>query len=382
MNFDVNELLVIFANIVFEALPFIIVGALISGTLEELLPQQWLAGAIPRRRWLAVAGSALLGLVFPMCECGIVPVMRRLLGKGLPLACAVAYMLAAPIINPVVIASTWAAFYNPGTREDGLTSIQMVSTRVGLAFLSAVIVGLIVEWLDRRRGTAALVQPVHRPHTHEHHQHHHHKHERKQANESENPGHAGGLQEEANAGSHLHEHGHEAGGAASAVALPMVAVHEVSVPEPARTSIWHRLSRISATALHDFVDITCFLILGAFLAALFQSLPVMKNVLEVASDPYLAIPAMMLLAVLMCLCSEADAFVAANLLPIPFAGKVAFLVLGPMLDIKLYLMYTRVFKARLIWTIIPSVLACVFVFSLSAHLVYAEIIPWIQGMLS
>src|SRR4051812_41860657 len=107
---SVDQFLVILSSIVFEALPFVIVGALISGALEELLPQKLFAKLIPRRRSIAIAGSALLGLIFPMCECGIVPVMRRLLGKGLPVGCAVAYMLAAPVINPVVIASTWAAF--------------------------------------------------------------------------------------------------------------------------------------------------------------------------------------------------------------------------------------------------------------------------------
>ena len=115
----VDRFLIIFLQIVFEAMPFIILGALISGTLEELLPQQMVTKLLPKRRSTAIAGSAMLGLVFPMCECGIVPVMRRLLGKGLPLSCAVAYMLAAPIINPVVIMSTWAAFKPPsgGERE-------------------------------------------------------------------------------------------------------------------------------------------------------------------------------------------------------------------------------------------------------------------------
>src|SRR3954453_4483236 len=97
-----DRFFVIFMSIVIEAMPFIIIGAVISGMLEELLTQRLFAAIIPKRRWLAVAGCACLGIVFPMCECGIVPVMRRLLGKGLPLSCAVAYMLAAPIINPVV----------------------------------------------------------------------------------------------------------------------------------------------------------------------------------------------------------------------------------------------------------------------------------------
>jgi uncharacterized membrane protein YraQ (UPF0718 family) len=86
-----------------------------------------------------------------------------------------------------------------------------------------------------------------------------------------------------------------------------------------------------------------------------------------------AILLMMLIAVLFCLCSEADAFVAANF-PIYWApaSKLAFLVLGPMLDLKLYLMYTRVFRAKLIFTIITAVVVQVFVYTLIVHYVWSN----------
>src|SRR5438132_7285969 len=99
-----------FLSILYEAMPFIVLGAVIAGVLEELVPQQLIARVVPKNRFVAIALSSLLGLVFPMCECGIVPVMRRLLRKGLPLGCCSAYLLAGPIINVVVISSTWVAF--------------------------------------------------------------------------------------------------------------------------------------------------------------------------------------------------------------------------------------------------------------------------------
>jgi uncharacterized membrane protein YraQ (UPF0718 family) len=313
----VDRFMVLFPTIVFEALPFIIIGALISGTLEELLPQKWFARYLPKKRWLAIAGSALLGLVFPMCECGIVPVMRRLLGKGLPLGCAVAYMLAAPIINPVVIASTWAAF-SGGQRVDGLTSGQMVTLRVGLAFIVAFIVGLWINALERRFGTRDLVQPFrgmkHRP--------------------------AGQPDD--------------------------VAGDDDAKPAPPKR-LGQRIYNISDVALHDFIDITCFLILGAMLAGIVQAFEVPSMIPGITENPVIAVLAMMFIAVLLCLCSEADAFVAANMPMVPLAGKLGFLVLGPMLDIKLYLMYTRVFRARLIWNIIILVVVLVFCLSLGAH---------------
>jgi len=80
--------------------------------------------------------------------------------------------------------------------------------------------------------------------------------------------------------------------------------------------------------------------------------------------PILAILVMMLLAIILCLCSEADAFVAASFTTLHPAAKIAFSVLGPMLDFKLYSMYTRVFRPRLIFTIFGSVFVLTFVFSL------------------
>src|SRR5438093_9979304 len=88
-----------FTSILWEAFPFVVLGAIIAGILEEVVPQQAIAKLVPKNPFLAVAIGAVLGLVFPMCECGIVPVMRRLLRKGLPLGTCVAYMLAGPIIN-------------------------------------------------------------------------------------------------------------------------------------------------------------------------------------------------------------------------------------------------------------------------------------------
>lgn len=306
----IDQFVVSFQSIVYEALPFVIIGALISGILEELLPQQWFARMIPKNRYLAIAGSALLGLIFPMCECGIVPVMRRLLGKGLPLGCAIAYMLAAPIINPVVIASTWAAFSGDRSTIDGLTSFQMVALRCGLAFITAFIVGVIINRLSAK-GVGDLIKvPI------------------------------------------------------KTISLEMAEEAEAKRP-------WNeRVANIAQVALHDFIDITCFLILGAMLAAFLQTFEIVNRVSFLFENPWTAALTMMVIAVLLCLCSEADAFVAANLLKVPLSGKIAFLVLGPMFDLKLLLMYTRVFKTKLI--IIIVVLLWIIVFTLSMLAYYLD----------
>src|SRR5215470_5037134 len=114
----IKNFIIIFTSILYEAMPFIVLGALIAGLLEELVPQKFVARIIPRSRILAIAIGGFLGVLFPMCECGIIPVMRRLLRKGVPLSCCVCYMLAGPIINVVVMLSTYVAFSGMETMTD------------------------------------------------------------------------------------------------------------------------------------------------------------------------------------------------------------------------------------------------------------------------
>jgi uncharacterized membrane protein YraQ (UPF0718 family) len=100
----------VFLGIFIEALPFLLLGTLASGLVEEFVGRETLGRLVPRNRWGGALTGALMGLVFPVCECGVVPLTRRLYRKGLPLSVGVAFLLAAPVINPVVIASTYAAF--------------------------------------------------------------------------------------------------------------------------------------------------------------------------------------------------------------------------------------------------------------------------------
>src|SRR5947209_16897370 len=113
-------------------MPFIVLGVVIAGLLEELVPQKLVARLIPRSRFLAIALGGFLGILFPMCECGIIVVMRRLLRKGVPLSVCVCYMLAGPIINVVVMLSTYMAFARTAT-GGGVSefALAMVGLRMG-----------------------------------------------------------------------------------------------------------------------------------------------------------------------------------------------------------------------------------------------------------
>ena len=331
---DVKNFIIIFTSILYEAMPFIVLGAVIAGLLEEFVPQKLVTRIIPRSHILAIGIGGFLGLLFPMCECGIIPVMRRLLRKGVPLSCCVCYMLAGPIINVVVMLSTKVASTGMETAVDayGKPTYQiggwgMMSLRMGLGYLVAFGTSLIVEWQYRKHGNK-LLAPMAIPDPK--------RIEVENGDDEEN-----------------------------------------EVPRPLMT----RLSNASETALHDFVDITVFLILGALLAALSRLL-FPHDVIENWSRtmPVASIAVMMGLAIVLCLCSEADAFVAASFVSLRPASKLAFLVLGPMLDFKLYMMYTRVFRPRLIWTIIISVIIQVFIYSVITHFIWETYGPsWVSG---
>jgi uncharacterized membrane protein YraQ (UPF0718 family) len=325
----VQDFFLYFSSLLYEAMPFIVLGAVIAGLLEELLPQTLIARILPRRPIYAILVGGLLGMVFPMCECGIIPIMRRLLRKGLPLSCCIAYILAGPVINPVVLASTWWAFSgmentktSTGAPAFQMGSLWMVSLRAGCAYFVAIVTSLIVERLHRRHGNNKLLLPLAMP-----------------------------------------------------PKLPQGKEDEEEVVADRRP--WpRRIAAISETALHDFIDITVFLILGAALSAVVRQLVSHETVASLATDyPILSIILMMGLAVVLCLCSEADAFIAASFVALRPSAKLAFLVLGPMLDFKLYLMYTRVFRPRLIFTVFASVIVLTFTLAVITHLLWEHYAP-------
>ena len=198
----------------------------------------------------------------------------------------------------------------------------MVASRAGLGFTVAVVTGLVVEWMHRKYGHTMLTNMI----------------GDKAAADSED--------EEAEDGS---------------------------------LSLGKHLGHVTETALHDFVDITVFLIIGALIAAFAKVIVPAQEIAEVSKDrPTWAIAIMMAFAFVVTLCSEADAFVAANFTTLRPAAKIAFLVLGPMLDFKLFFMYTRIFRRRLMWAIIFCVVIQVFVYSYILHQLWERNWPTIR----
>ena len=133
-----------FLAIMVEALPFMLVGSLAGGLIEIFVPVAWVERVVRRHRIRSVLLAGAMGLLLPVCECAIVPVVRRLLGKGVPLAAALTFLLAGPIVNSIVAASTFIAY-----SYDWIVP----AVRLGIGYCVAVIIGLILgHWFNRGNG--------------------------------------------------------------------------------------------------------------------------------------------------------------------------------------------------------------------------------------
>ncbi|KAA0547140.1 permease [Bacillus sp. BGMRC 2118] len=155
---SVFSLNTIFLSIIIEALPFVLVGVLIAGLIQIFVTEEHIERWIPNNKFLAVIMSCVIGALFPACECGIVPIIRRLVSKGVPIYAAIGFMLTGPLINPIVIASTYMAFGNDA---------KIAGLRMGIGFGVALIVAFVISLVVRGTQLKEEVRVIH-IHTHSH----------------------------------------------------------------------------------------------------------------------------------------------------------------------------------------------------------------------
>jgi hypothetical protein len=298
----------IFLGIFVEAAPFLLLGTLGSGLVEVYFNQDDLHKLIPRNPIAGAVVGAMLGLFFPVCECGVVPLSRRLFKKGLPVSVGVAFLLAAPVMNPIVIASTAAAF--------GIGPVLFL--RVGLTLMMAIATGLVFATQ---------------------------KHPEKLLN--------------ANAWAEI-----------SGGAPPLSSPHfEQTQKRGTVGGIRESFPRVLEIAVDEFFEMGRYLILGSLLAALMQTIVPQAALLAVSNGPIISVLAMITLAVVLSVCSTVDAFIA-----LAFAGTfstgsvLAFLVFGPMVDIKSTLLFLRVFKPKAVAYLILLPLAMTILFAVIMNL--------------
>ncbi|MFI5493999.1 permease [Actinoplanes sp. NPDC051859] len=253
----------VFVSVLVQAVPFLVFGVALSAVIAVFVPRSFWARALPKHPALAVPAAGLAGVVLPGCECGSVPIAGSLIRRGVTPAAALAFLLAAPAINPIVLTATAVAF-----PDDPM----MVVARGGASLIVAVAMG----WLWLRLGKAEWIKLPHRPDL----------------------------------------DGMSRGNA-----------------------FW-------AAARHDVMHAGGFLVLGAAAAATINVVVPEAWLTTLASDPVLSVLALAVLAVLLSICSEADAFVAASLSQFSLTSRLVFLVVGPMVDLKLISMQTGVFGRR------------------------------------
>lgn len=253
----------VFVAICVQALPFLVLGVLLSGAIAAFVPTRVLERVLPRNRAGAVGAAGVAGVALPTCECAAVPVARRLISRGVAPAAALTFLLAAPAINPIVLVATAVAF--PGEPA-------MVLARFAGSLATALVMGVLwarfgkLEWIVERA--------------------------------------------------------------------------RQRMPDVAPGTRWQVFTE---TARGDLVDAGGFLVLGGLIAAAMNVLVPPSWFGALGEQIVLGIVVMAVLAFLLALCSEADAFVAASLSGLPLLPKLVFLVVGPAIDVKLFSMQAGTF---------------------------------------
>ncbi|WP_370645131.1 permease [Pseudonocardia sp. DSM 110487] len=250
----------VFVAVVVQALPFLVLGVLLSAIIAVFVPPSFLARALPKHPARAVPVAGVAGMVLPGCECASVPVAGALVRGGVAPAAALAFLLSAPAINPIVLTATAVAFPdNPG----------MVLAR----FVASLLVACAMGWLWQRLGRTDWLR------------------------------------------------------------LP-------ARPSPAGLG---KAAAFWASVRHDVMHAGGFLVLGAMAAATLKTVIPASWLYAAAAVPVVSVLTLALLAVLLSICSEADAFVAASLTQFSPTAQLAFMVVGPMIDLKLFAMQAATF---------------------------------------
>lgn len=299
-----------------EASPFLLLGSLISALFEVYLPEDKMGKYLPQRKLLGILFGLFAGMLIPTCDCGVVSIVRRLLRKDVPTHVAITYMFSAPVINPLVLAATYVAFQG---------NIWMVIGRASIVAVCACGFGWVMSGIH----PSQLIREKERV--------------------------------------AFRDHAPSTNGPADKRCEP-----ESNLEKMRATGCCNEIyqqSRFIRVFLHtasEFMDMGKYLVLAGIIVGLLKGFLPQEALLLFQDNTLLAVGAMMLLAILLSVCSEADAFVAAAFSTFPAVARLAFVAIGPMVDIKLVFMYGSVFKLPVVlaFIIVPTVL----VYSLSVLL--------------
>ncbi|HPJ02941.1 MAG TPA: permease [Candidatus Limiplasma sp.] len=293
----------ILLSILLEALPFVLLGIIVSSVIQVFITEEMILKIMPRNHFLRLMFASLVGLIFPVCECAIIPITRGLIKKGMPIGPAIAFMLATPIVNPIVLLSTYNAFP---------TMPLMMPLRAACGLIGAVAGGALV---GRAKSNDVLKESI---------------------------------TTVCSCGEHCHNENSSGCQSKRKRDLFLDVLHHTST---------------------ELQGVGAYLIFGAIIAAGVQSFVPAKFLTGIGSGEITSILVMMGLAYLLSLCSEADAFVA-NTFLYQFSGAsvLAFLIVGPMIDIKNTFMMLGSFKKRFTARLIITILVVCFALALASSL--------------
>lgn len=345
-----NNAFTLFLSLLVEAIPFLILGVLLSSLLLLFVDEKKLISALPKNPLLGALAGSCAGFLFPVCECGNVPVARRLLVQGAPAPVAIGFLLAAPTINPIVIWSTWVAF-----REQP----EVVVLRVVFSLTIATVIGFIFS-------SQADMQPLLQPSVTRFMS-------RPTASLSDHP--TAKLPESPatipsqtptllQSGSYI-----LGGGVVQRLDLGLLgsspSIAAIS-PESARMQ---KLRLFMENSIQELRELGGVLVLGSAIAAFLQVAVPREIIIGLGQGPVLSIIAMMVLAAVVSICSTVDSFFALAFASTFTSGSLlAFLVFGPMVDLKSLGLMLSVFKTRAIIYIFTIAAQLTFLFTLFMNL--------------
>ncbi|GGH76917.1 uncharacterized membrane protein YraQ (UPF0718 family) [Pullulanibacillus pueri] len=278
LSHTLQDMILTYLGILLEALPFILIGTFFSGIIQVYLTEDKIRRWLPGRGVFAILPGIFITMLFPVCDCAIIPIAYRLIKKGVPTHIGALFLIVPPIINPIVILSTYYAFS---------TTIEVVVYRIILAFILAIGVSLTLLYLFNVQNPTRERRSKHHSHEHDHNHHHHHDHNKWKAT--------------------------------------------------------------LAHGLEDFLQTSKLLMFAAFVAAGFQVFVGQHHSVDFQSNTMFTHLLMMGLAYILSICSQADAFIAAPFYPkVPMSSILAFLLFGPILDVKNTLMLFSYFKWKFV----------------------------------
>ncbi|MBL1177119.1 permease [Pantanalinema sp. GBBB05] len=340
---QLNSAFTLFLSLLVEAMPFLLLGVLFSGSLQVFVDERKLVRLMPKHPFLGALVGSCIGFLFPVCECGNVPVARRLLMQGVPSAVAIGFLLAAPTINPIVFWATWTAFRDQP---------EIVFLRVGFSLAIATIIGWVFSaQADLRpllQPSIARVVPF----------------KRRGKGKAE-------AEMAATETSPLLQSGTYFLGQSDQPIQPEVMAMQaaIALESPVGKPLPDKLALLLENTIQEMRELGGVLVLGSAIAAIVQVFVPREVILNLGQGPVTSILAMMLLAAVVSICSTVDAFFALSFASTFTSGSLlAFLVFGPMIDLKGIGLMLSIFKPRAVFYLFTLAAQLTFLFTLFVNL--------------